>query len=205
MEITTTQEILLFMPVLCAIILFFGATYATYAVILSEILPIQGSNATVPDRSGRYSVLASKYDLVENNTSYTSEFLCSAIVDPPQHATIISKDDSVASNNYWRTEYQLVLTDINNTHNGPKAHLPNNATMSTTKTGNIPLSGNINLHAKRHIFDGLHSDSLISLVQLCDDKLFSIFDNNEINILKDSKIILKVHRNKSDRLWDVPI
>ena len=55
------------------------------------------------------------------------------------------------------------------------------------------------------MFDGLHSASLISLGQLCDDDCIAILDKNEINILKDSKIILKGRRNKTDGLWDIPI
>ena len=56
-----------------------------------------------------------------------------------------------------------------------------------------------------HIFDGLHSDSLISLGQLCDDECVAIFDKNEIDILKGKTTILKGHRNKTYGLWDIPI
>ena len=80
------------------------------------------------------------------------ELLCSSIIDPPKHATIIVKYYSVVSNNYQRTEDQLVLTDIKDTHNWPTVQLPNNATMNATKTGNIPLSISISLHTKRHMF-----------------------------------------------------
>ena len=38
------------------------------------------------------------------------------------------------SNNYWRTEDQLFLTDIKDTQNGSTEKLPNNATMNVTKT-----------------------------------------------------------------------
>ena len=76
--------------------------------------------------------------------------------------------------------------------------LPNNATMNATNTGNIPLAGIISIHEKKaHMFDGLHSASLIYLGQLCDNEFSYILDKNEINILKDSNIILKVHRNKT--------
>ena len=84
--------------------------------------------------------------------------------------------------------------------------LTRNSTMNTTNTGNIPLSGSLSIHAKKsHIFDGMHSASLISLGQLCDDEFISILDHIEINILKDSKIILKGNRNKTYRLWNIPI
>ena len=61
------------------------------------------------------------------------------------------------------------------------------------------------MQKKAHIFDGLHSSYLISLVQLGDDYCIAILDKNKINIIKDKTIILKVHRNKTDVLWDIPI
>ena len=54
-------------------------------------------------------------------------------------------------------------------------------------------------------FDGPHSALLISLGQIYNDGCIYILDNNEINIIKDKKIILKGHRNKTDGLWDIPI
>ena len=111
-----------------------------------------------------------KVDVLGWNKSSTSELLCICIVDPPQHTTIIEKYDSGVSNNYWCTEEMLVLTNIKDTHNGPTVKLPNNATMNVTKIGIIPLSIILNIHAKKaHIFDGLHSASIITLGQLCDN------------------------------------
>ena len=93
-----------------------------------------------------------------------------------------------------------------NTRDGPKVQLPNNDTMSASRTGNIPLGISLRSHAKKaHIFDGLHSASLISLGQLCDDECVAILDKNEINILKGKTLILKVHRNKTDGLWYITI
>ena len=97
-------------------------------------------------------VPTSNPNLVDNKTSYTSELLCSSIVDPPQHVTMIEKTDSGASNNYWCTEDQLFLTDIKDTQIVPTVQLPNNATMNATNTENIPLPGNMSLHAKMHTF-----------------------------------------------------
>ena len=48
-----------------------------------------------------------------------SELLCSCIVDPPQHAMIIEKSDSGASDNYWGTEDMKLLTNVRNTRYGP--------------------------------------------------------------------------------------
>ena len=58
---------------------------------------------------------------------------------------------------------------------------------------------------KAQIFDGLHSDSLISLGQMCDDDCTTILYNNEINMIKHKKIILKGHINKTEVLWEILI
>ena len=99
-----------------------------------------------------------------------------------------------------------VLTNVKNTRDRPTVQFPNNETMSATRTGNISLASSLSAHAKKaHIFDGLHSVSLISLGQLCDDDCVAILDQNEINILKGKTLILKGHRNKTDGLCDIPI
>ena len=100
----------------------------------------------------------------------------------------------------------LVLTNIKDTRNGQAVKLPNNTNMNETKAGILPLSISLSIHAKKeHIFDGLHSASLIYLGQLSDDYCISILDKNEINILKVKTLILKGHRNNTYGLWDIPI
>ena len=99
-----------------------------------------------------------------------------------------------------------VLTNIINTRNGPIVQLQNNDTMSVTRTRNTPLASSQSAHAKKaHIFDGLHSASLISLCQMCNDDCVAILDKNEIHIIKENKLILKEHRNKTYGLWDITI
>ena len=128
----------------------------------------------------------SNYNVIDNITSLTSELLCSYIIEPPKNATITTKEDSGASNNYWRTEDQLVLTDKNDTSNRSTIQLPNNASISSKHTVNIPFTNSLGLQAtKAPIFDGLHSASLVSLVQLFDDYCIAILDKNEVNILKE--------------------
>ena len=146
------------------------------------------------------------FHIIHKKTSFTSKLLCRSIVDTPKHATINVKSDIGASNNYWRTEYQLVITDIKDTHNGPEVQLPNNFTMYMTQTGNIPLSSSLIPHTTNvHSFDGLQSGSLISFGKLCDNDCISILDKNEINVIKYSKIKLNGGWNKSYGLWDIPI
>ena len=78
--------------------------------------------------------------------------------------------------------------------------------MSATHTWKIPLLPSLSQQAsKSHVFGWIHSSSLISLVQLCKKYYIAISDQNAINILKDSKWILKVHKNWLDGLWGIPI
>ena len=94
-----------------------------------------------------------------------------------------------------------VLTYLKKTKDIPIVQLPNNETMSETRTGNIPLASSLSNHAKKaHIFDGIHSASLISLGEMCDDDCVAILDKSEIDILKGKILILKGHRNKTDDL-----
>ena len=94
-----------------------------------------------------------------------------------------------------------LFKNVTNTRDGTTVQLSNNETMSATRTGNTPLEISLSAHAKKvHIFDGLHSDSLISLGQLCDDDCVAILENNEINIIKGKTVILKGHRNNTDGL-----
>ena len=100
----------------------------------------------------------------------------------------------------------LVITNLKDTPDGPTVQLPKNATMNATKTGSILLSVSLSTHAKKaHMFDGLHSASLISLGQMFEDDYISILDKNEINILKNDTLIFNGHRNKTDGLWYIPI
>ena len=64
--------------------------------------------------------------------------------------------------------------------------------MSAIQTGRIPLSESITLQStKAHNVYGLHSASLISLDQLCDNYCITVLDKNEIQTIKDSKLILR--------------
>ena len=78
--------------------------------------------------------------------------------------------------------------------------------MNATETGILPISRSLSIHAKKsHIFVVLHSASLISLSQICDDDYIVNLDKNIFNIIKDRKLILKGHRNNTYGSWDVLI
>ena len=83
-----------------------------------------------------------------------------------------------------------VLTNVKNTRDGPTAQLPNNEKIGTTRTGSIPLARSVIDHAKKaHIFDGLHSASVISLGQFYDYDCVAILDKIEINIINGKMLI----------------
>ena len=78
--------------------------------------------------------------------------------------------------------------------------------MSAKRTQNTPLPSSLIAHAKKkHIFNGLHSVSIISLCQLCDNDCVAILNKNGIHILKGKTLILKGNIKKTDDLWDIPI
>ena len=100
----------------------------------------------------------------------------------------------------------LVSTNIKDTWNGPTLNLTNNATMNATKTGILPLSRSLITYAEQtHIFDWLQCALLLSIGQLCGDDCISILDKIEIKNLKDKILIQNGHRNKTYRLWYIPI
>ena len=100
----------------------------------------------------------------------------------------------------------LVLTNVMDTRDGPTVQLPNNETTRAAIAAKHTLENSLSAHAKNaQIFDGLHSASLISLGQLCDNDCIYILDKNKINILKGKTLIFKGHRNKTYGLWDIPI
>ena len=85
------------------------------------------------------------------------------------HPIVIAKADSGASRHYIRDDDKSIL-NFRKKDLGPTVLLPNNDSMTSTESGILPLSGHLNAAAKKaHIFSDLHSASLISLGQLCDD------------------------------------
>jgi hypothetical protein len=78
--------------------------------------------------------------------------------------------------------------------------------MSATAIGRLPLPASLQSSATNtHVFGDLHSASLISLGQLCDDDCVAILDKHKIQVIKDSQVVMQGHRNPDDGLWDIPI
>ena len=118
---------------------------------------------------------------------------------------VIAKGDSGASAHYWREQDKAILQNIH-PDTTVKVTLPNAEPISSTLKGTIPLSSKLTSKAKQAtVLPNLHSSSLISLGQLCDDNCKVILDKKELNVYKDEQVLLKGYRNSKDGLWDIPI
>ena len=63
--------------------------------------------------------------------------------------------------------------------------LPDSSTISATAVGRIPLPASLTVsETNTHVFDDLHSASLISLGQLCDEDFVAILDKHKIQVIK---------------------
>ena len=120
--------------------------------------------------------------------------------------SVVAKGDSAASNHYWKSTDVDILTDVCDTI-GPTVTLPDNYTITSTSSGFLPLpSQHFSTTARRTaVFDNLHSSSLISLGQLCDDNCDIVLTKTDLKVIKNNKIVLSGFRNHNDGLWDIPI
>ena len=92
------------------------------------------------------------------------------------------------------------------TTNGATIQLPDSSTISATAVGHLPLPAYITVSATNtHVFYDLHSASLISFGQLCDDDCVAILDKHKIQDIKESKVVMQGHRNPDNGLWYIPI
>ena len=127
----------------------------------------------------------------------------SSSVVPPN--ITIAKADSGASKHYFRKEDQICLQQCTPSA-GPTVHSPNLDTITSNAAGFLTLAPSISNTAKlAHIFDNLHSASLVSLGQLCDDGCKVLLDHSNMYVFKNNSIVLKGYRIFSDGLWDVPL
>ena len=124
---------------------------------------------------------------------------------PKSSNVVIAKGDSGATANYWRNEDVKVLQNVH-PNTSIQVTLPNNHPINSTQSGTIPLSHKLSIKAKEAtVLPNLHSSSLISLGQLCDDDCKVLLDKKELNVYKDDEVLLKGYRNPTDGLWDIPI
>ena len=91
------------------------------------------------------------------------------------------------------------MLDVQATSNGATVQLPDSSTISATAVGRLPLPASLTVSAANtHVFDDLHSASLISLGQLYNDDCIAILDKHNIQVIKESKVIMQGHRNPDD-------
>jgi hypothetical protein len=78
--------------------------------------------------------------------------------------------------------------------------------MQSTRSGLLPNLHHLSKAARKaHIFKDLHSASLISLGQLCDDDCIITLNKQSLQVIKNNKVIMQGTRNVTDGLWDIPI
>lgn len=117
----------------------------------------------------------------------------------------IAKGDTGASSHYWRGKDKEVLKNTTKI-NGPAVKLPNDELIYATEQGDLPISTQLSTTAqKAMILPNLHSSSLISIGQLCDDGCSILLDKNKLWAIKNNIKILEDTRNQKDGLWDIPI
>ena len=124
----------------------------------------------------------------------------------PPPVKVIAKADSGASRHYFRATDIQALKRVRFDPNGPTVHLPNNETITSTVTGQLPFSDKLSTSARQaHVFNDLHSASLVSLGQLCDDDCTIFLHKDFHYVFKSNKLLVTGTRNKSDGLWDIPL
>lgn len=128
---------------------------------------------------------------------YTINYLRNCVVSPP-----ILKADTGSTTTNIKPSHILYLTDISKLNNGPSAMIPNGTKIQAEHLGQLPIQANFSLSSL--VFPDLHSESLLSIGQLCDNDCLAIFDRYHLHVFKNNRCILKGYRNTKDGLWDVP-
>ena len=86
------------------------------------------------------------------------------------------KADTGASKHFVKKKDSQFLSNLRELKNGPRAMLPNKATISATHKGFLQLGNKFSKEAgEAHIYPKLTNESLLSIGQLYDDKCVAIF------------------------------
>ena len=115
----------------------------------------------------------------------------------------ILKGDSGATSHYIAPDAFQLLTNV---HDNTNIHvqLPDNTTLSSTKTGMLNIPKLSTTAKTAHFIPGLHNTSLMSLGQLADDGCVILLNKHYLNVFKNFELILHGVRNNTDGLWDIP-
>ena len=125
----------------------------------------------------------------------------------PQKITkhIVAKGDSGASNHCVRPQDSHILNDTIIEH-GPAVQQPDNSTLKSSGSGQLPLSDQLSTNAKKAIaLPNLKNSSLTPLGQLCDDGCNVNLCQKKLVARKNDNMMLRGERNHRDGLWDMPI
>ena len=110
------------------------------------------------------------------------------------------KANSGTTQHYFEQHDAHILSKIS-IANGPTVQLPSNGTMSSTLAGMLPISDNLSATVcTAYVFDKLHSMSLISLSQLCDDGCMVHLDKNNLQVCKQQQLVLNGTQIMTDGL-----
>ena len=93
------------------------------------------------------------------------------------------KADSGASGNYIKNSDKHVLDNLQSKL-GPQVTLPDSTTIQSTQTGHLPIPGLSAPATTSHVFNDLHSSSLLSVGKMCDDDCLVVFDKEYMRVLK---------------------
>ena len=109
----------------------------------------------------------------------------------------VAKLDSRATKHFLTEADGEKLEHTEKLVNGPIANLPNNAIVTATKRGLIPLHNTFKKKTcEALIFPHITNASLISVGQLCDDNCLVLLTKNYFLSLKILKSNMKVHATK---------
>ena len=117
---------------------------------------------------------------------------------------IVAKADRGATKHYFCLQDTPCLKNIHPI-DGPSVFLPNMESIKTTHQGSLPFEELSSTALAANILPNLHSASLTSLGQLCDDDCDVWLNKHLINVFQNHLRILQGERNPQDRLWDFHI
>jgi hypothetical protein len=83
--------------------------------------------------------------------------------------------------------------------------MPNGATIQSSHTCNLLLTGLLLQARQVHILPGLVHNSLISVGQLCDNGCTITFTHDQVTVTKNEECVMRGSRDPKSRLWRVDL
>ena len=125
---------------------------------------------------------------------------------PPYSSWYKVVPDTGATSHCIINKHAKLSSNITKTNYGSTVSSANGTDMNTTHTGTVPLSPGISQQAQKgNILNGIVTESLISIRQLCNDNCIAIFTKHNVKILKDNKIIITGTINDQNNLCNTPL